>query len=241
MGSQSGSSVRTWQLERSHHEAIKCGDGVRLRPKSDLSRSEAAVVMIDQQPIIEPALDMVAFSADAHFMPLPKRRRLHADPGDRVATTALRGTGRFGLVIIKVEIVLQRVGPDDVIATFGKAKYDSTGSVLTPGDGFETHVDVDIGVGAARRDNDIEGLVRGTLDQRLAAFRSSRHILGHPRAAYRLPAVERSRKVIACLRLRCFTRRADIDAHNAAAAAIICRLDKSAGFAALTESVLACS
>src|SRR5215831_1590312 len=113
-----------------HREAAERGDGVRLRPKSGLSRPKPAVTIVDQQLIIEPALDVVTFSGDADFMPLPERRSLYADSGDQVTTKV----------------------------AFGKAKHDPAGSVLTPGDGLEAYVDNDIGIGSARRD-DIERFV----------------------------------------------------------------------------------
>src|SRR5215831_20655533 len=190
-----------------HREAAERGDGVRLRPKSGLSRPKPAVTIVDQQLIIEPALDVVTFSGDADFMPLPERRSLCADSGDQVTTADDRGNERIRLVIIEVEIVLQRVGPDNVIVAFGKAKHDPAGSVLTPGDGLEAYLDSDIGIGSARRDDNIERFVRGTLDQRLATLRSPRHVFNHPCAAYSFPAIEWLYEVVSHLRSCSFTGR----------------------------------
>ena len=123
---------------------------------------------------------MVASSGHMDFMPLSKCRRLYVDTSNQVTTAYQRGKKRVGFVIIKVEIVLERIGADDVIVAFRKAEDDPAGSVLTSRDGFETHVNSDIGVGTARCDDDVELFVGGSLDQRLATLRGTRHVFNLP-------------------------------------------------------------
>ena len=53
--------------------------------------------MIDEKPIIQPALDVIPLGRDAQFVPLAKRRSLDARAGDLMAAP---------IVIVQIEVVL---------------------------------------------------------------------------------------------------------------------------------------
>ena len=78
--------------------------------------------MIDEKLIIQPALDAITLGRDAQLVPLAKCRSLHVHADD--PTAAL-------VVIVQIEVVLQGIGSDHVIAALGETEDDSGGGVLT--------------------------------------------------------------------------------------------------------------
>src|SRR5258708_30245223 len=93
------------------------------------------------------------------------------------------------IIVVEAEVTLEGVGADHVVATVGEAKDDAPGGVLASRDRLEAHADIDVAVGAARRDDDVELVLGGALHQRSAAMRLG-DILDRPFASDRLPAVE---------------------------------------------------
>jgi len=77
--------------------------------------------MIDEKLIIQPPLDVITLGSDAQFVPLPKRRSLDARAGDLTAAP---------VVIVEIEVVLQSVGSDHVIAAFRETEDNAAGGVL---------------------------------------------------------------------------------------------------------------
>src|SRR5450432_1410011 len=104
---------------------------------------------------------MIAFGGDAQSVPLAKRGSLDACAGDLTAPA---------VVVVEIEIVLQSIGTDHVIATFGEAEDNAARRVPASRHRLETYRDVDVGVGAARRDDHVEGVARGALTQRAATL-----------------------------------------------------------------------
>jgi hypothetical protein len=113
-------------------------------------------------------------------VPLAKRRSLDARAGDLMAAP---------IVIVQIEVVLQGIGSDHVIAAFGETEDDSGGGVLVSRDWFEPHRNIDIGIRPAGRDDDVERIVFRPLNQRLAS-RSARNVFDAPFSSYGLPALE---------------------------------------------------
>jgi hypothetical protein len=117
--------------------------------------------MIDEKLIIQPALDVIPLGSDAQLVPLAKRRSLRARAGDLMTTP---------VVIVEIEVVLQSIGSDHVVATLGKSEDNAAGGVLASRDGFEPHRGINVGIRPAGRDDHIESIVSGVLNQRLASL-----------------------------------------------------------------------
>src|SRR5580704_8707574 len=137
--------------------------------------------MIDEKLIIQPALDVITLGRDAQFVPMAKRRSLHARPGDLMAAL---------VVIVEIEVVLQSIGSDHVVATFGKSEDNAAGGILSSRDGFEPHRDINVGIRPAGRDDHVESIVSGVLNQRPASLRSTRDVLNGPFSSHRLPTLK---------------------------------------------------
>src|SRR5216117_149625 len=111
-------------------EVIEGRDGIGLRPQADAAGLEPWVTVIEVQRAVEPRLDMIANSHDSDHVPLTERRGLHA--GSRELTTA-------PIVVVEPEIVLERVGPHDVVLAVGEAQHDAAGGVFLSGNRLELH------------------------------------------------------------------------------------------------------
>src|SRR5207244_1992352 len=61
-----------------------------------------------------------------------------------------------------------------------EAEHDAAGRVLPSGDRFEAYGNVSVGVGPARGDDHVEGVLRGSLDEDPLATGRARHLLERP-------------------------------------------------------------
>src|SRR5262249_12293018 len=152
-------AIASTATHRDDNQIIECRDRVRLRPKPNPSGGEAAIAMTDEKLIVQPALDVITLCRDAQFMPLAERRSLDTHTGDLMAAA---------VVIVQIEVVLQSIGPDDVITAFGEAEDDAGGGVLAPRNGFEPHRNINIGIRSARCHDHVESIVCRALNQRLS-------------------------------------------------------------------------
>ncbi len=71
-------------------------------------------------------------------------------------------------VVVEIEVVLQSVGADHVIATVGESEDNATRRILASRHRLETYRDIDVGVGTAGRDDHVERVVSRALNQRSA-------------------------------------------------------------------------
>src|SRR5262249_57938557 len=111
-------------------QIVEGGHAVSLGPQADLAGAESGIVMIEQKLAVKVGLDEIAHGDDPECVPLPKRRRLdccgrqlHAPP----------------VVVIKTEVVFQRVRADDVIFAVGEAKDDPARGVFFARDRLQAH------------------------------------------------------------------------------------------------------
>src|SRR5205807_8796201 len=111
--------------------------------------------------IIQPALDVIPLGRDAQLVPLAKHRSLDARADDLMAAP---------VVIVQIEVVLQSVGSDHVVATIRKSEDNAAGGVLASRDGFEPHRDINVGIRPAARYDPVECIVSGVLNQRPASL-----------------------------------------------------------------------
>src|SRR2546421_9263390 len=108
-------------------------DRIGLRPQPHAARGESRVVMVQMQRAVEPRLDVVAHGDEAHGVPLPDGRRLHARGGELPAAAIVR---------VEAKVVLEGVGPDDVVFSVVEAKHDAARGVFPARDRLELHGDV---------------------------------------------------------------------------------------------------
>src|SRR5215831_4226857 len=147
--------------QRTDYKIVERGDRVCLRPEADSSRGKPAVAMVDESIIVQPAPDAIALRSDAQLVPLTKRGSLDSHASDLVTTS---------VVVIEIEVVLQCVRSDHVIATIGESEDNAARGVLASGHRPETYRDIDVGVGTAGRNDHVERVVCCTLDQRSATL-----------------------------------------------------------------------
>src|SRR2546427_9387457 len=162
-----------------NREVIERRDRVGLRPQSHPTGLEARVPMIEIELAVEPCLHVIAEGDEAHRMPLAERRWLDARGGDLPASA---------IVVVQPEVVLERVGADDIVLAVVEAEDDAARGVFTPGDRLELHRYLAIGVGAGRRDDDVEWVPGRALDQHFLAARRAGHLLHRPLPVHRRPA-----------------------------------------------------
>ena len=127
-------SVPSYTTDR---EVIEGSDRICLRPQADLTRPQPRVTMVNQQRVVEPPLDAIAYGHDTQRMPLTERGRLDARRGKLVPST---------VVGIQPKVVLQSVGPDDIVAPLREVQDDAAGSILTARNELKPHGDVDVRV-----------------------------------------------------------------------------------------------
>src|ERR1700682_6088565 len=99
------------------------------------------------------------------------------------------------VVVIEIEVILQSVRPNHVIATLREAEDDAAGRVLASRYRLEAHRDIDSGVRTAGGDNHVESIARRGLHQCPATLWSALHLLDCPFAGHGLPAIQRSAEV----------------------------------------------
>src|SRR5215831_5037564 len=104
-----------------NHEGIECRDRIGFRPEPHSACGEARVVMVQVLLAIEPSLDVIADGHDANRMPLTKRWRLDARRRQLTPPT---------VVVVEPEVVLQRIGPDNVVLAVVETKDDTARSIL---------------------------------------------------------------------------------------------------------------
>src|SRR5947209_2861913 len=103
-------------IQRSDRQFVEGGDRISLRPETDAARGKPAVASVDERLIVEPPPDVVADSRNAQLMPLAERRRLDACAGDLTAAA---------VVVVEIEVALERVGADHVVAAFSETEDDA--------------------------------------------------------------------------------------------------------------------
>src|SRR5215475_8922385 len=96
-----------------NHEVIECRDRIGLRPEPHSTCREARVVVVQVELAVEPGLNVIADNHDANRMPLTKRWRLDARRRQLMPPT---------VVVVEPEVVLQRIGPDDVVLAVVETK-----------------------------------------------------------------------------------------------------------------------
>jgi len=105
---------------------MSCADAEPGRREAELRRArlrhfglaqDAIRPGIAQQPerAVEVALDVVADGDHANRVPLPEGRCLHPHAGDLPAPP---------VVGVEVEVILERVGPDDVVLAVVEPEHD---------------------------------------------------------------------------------------------------------------------
>src|SRR2546428_2465564 len=117
-------------------EVIKGSDGIGFRPQADAAGLEPWVTVIEVQRAVEQRLYVIVNSQDPDHVPLTERRGLHARGRELTAAP---------VVVVEPEIVLERVGPHDVVLAVGEAQHDAAGGVFLSGDRLELQRHVDIG------------------------------------------------------------------------------------------------
>ena len=75
------------------------------------------VTMINQMLIVKPALDVIAVRSDTEFVPLAKRWSLDIRTGNLTPTS---------VVVIEIEVVLQRIRPNHVVTALGEPENNAT-------------------------------------------------------------------------------------------------------------------
>src|SRR5262245_39357108 len=108
-------------LDGQHRQPIECGDRVRFRPKPNLADCEAAIAMIDQLFVIEPALQAVSLGRDLQRVPPTKRWWL--DGGRREHPPA-------SVVAVEPEIIFERIGADHIVAALREPEHDTPRCIL---------------------------------------------------------------------------------------------------------------
>src|SRR5437867_12286602 len=173
------SPLSTAARDAADGEVIEGRDGIGLRPQTDAAGLEPWVTVIEVERAVEPRLDVIANRHDPDHVPLTECRGLHA--GRRELTAA-------PVVVVQPEIVLERVGPHDVVLAIGEAEHDAAGGVFLSGDRLELQRYVDIGIRARWRDDHIELVSRCSLDEHLLAARRAGHPFHRPLPDHRRPA-----------------------------------------------------
>src|SRR3989442_13216199 len=128
-------------------EVIEGSDGIGLRPESHTPGCEACVPVVEAELAVEPRLHVVTERDDALGVPLTERRGLHARGRELTASP---------VVVVQPEIVLERIGPHDVVLAVAEAEHDAAGGVFSSGDRLELHRDVDVDGGPRRRAEEVE-------------------------------------------------------------------------------------
>ena len=77
--------------------------------------------MIQKERAIQIGLDVITDCDDPPRMPLAERGRLHARCRQLVAPT---------VVVIQTKVVLQGVGPHDIVVPLSEAKHNAAGSIF---------------------------------------------------------------------------------------------------------------
>src|SRR5215831_16869974 len=112
-------TVAARSLPTSHHAAnhqgVERGDRVGFRPETHSARLETRVMVVEIELPVEPRLQVIAECDEAHRVPLPKRRGLHARTRELSTAT---------IVVIQAEVALEGVGADDVILAIVEAEDD---------------------------------------------------------------------------------------------------------------------
>src|ERR1051326_718439 len=136
--------------------------------------------MIDEGSILDPAWDVTARGRYAQLMPLTECGSLHAHSCNVVTAADDGCQQRIRLVVIEVEVVFQRVGANDVAMAVGKATQESAGPIFATRNRLEPDRHIDVVVWAAGRDDHVEVIVGGALNQSTTALGRIRHILDVP-------------------------------------------------------------
>src|SRR5215831_11342108 len=110
-------------MHPAYDEVIEGGDRIGLRPQADLARAIAGVPMVQEKRPVEIRLDVITHRYHSYRMPLAQSRRLHARCGQLVSPA---------VVVIQPKVVLQSVGPHDIVVPLGEAKDDTAGGVSPP-------------------------------------------------------------------------------------------------------------
>src|SRR6267143_843523 len=117
------------------HEVVEGRHRVSLGPEPYPARPEPAVAVVEPERAVEVALDVVADGDHANRVPLPEGRRLHPHAGDLQAPP---------VVGVEAEVVLERVGPDDVVLAVVEPEHDPARRVLPARHGLELDRRVDV-------------------------------------------------------------------------------------------------
>src|SRR5262245_44326674 len=116
-------SISAASCHATDRQVIECRDRIGFGPQSHSPQLEACISVLEVTRPIEPGLGMVADRKDSHRVPLTERGRLHA--GARELTPA-------PVVVIEPEVVLERIGADDVVLAVAESKHDATRCVFAP-------------------------------------------------------------------------------------------------------------
>src|SRR5438045_9755365 len=94
------------------------------------------VVLANQKRLVQPSLNPIIDHRNAQFVPRAECRSLYAYAGDLIPAP---------IIVIKIEIVLQCVGANEVIAATREAKNDAAGRILVSRYRLEAnrYIDVD--------------------------------------------------------------------------------------------------
>src|SRR5713226_7248923 len=162
-------------------EIIKRRDRVGLGPQAHLARAIASIAMLQEQHAIQIRLDVLADGDDPNRMPLPECGWLYTRARQLVSST---------VIVIEPKVVLQGVGPHDIIMPLGEAKDDATRGIFPALYRLEPDRDVDIGVRTRGRHNHVKGVLRSPLDQHPLATGRAWHRFHSPPARHGVPALD---------------------------------------------------
>jgi hypothetical protein len=137
--------------------------------------------MIEPALAVEISLQMIAHRDHPDCMPLAERRRLDGRRGELMAAA---------VVVVQPEVILQGIGPDHIVAPLGEAKDDAARGIFPTRHRLESDGDIDVRVRASGRDDDVEGVLHGALDEHPLTTGSPAHLFHRPLAVHRLPALE---------------------------------------------------
>src|SRR5262245_11119846 len=154
-----------------YNEVVERGYRVGLGPQADLAGAIAGVLVIQEECAIEIRLDVLTHGYYPDRMPLPKCRWLYASRRQLVSPA---------VVVIQPKIVLQGIGPHDIVMPLCEAKDDAARGIFPACHGLELDRDIDVRVGCGRCHNDVEGVLHGALDQDPLATGCARHLFDTP-------------------------------------------------------------
>src|SRR5436309_10680647 len=140
--------------------------------------------MIQEEPAIQIGLDVITHRHHPNRMPLPEGGRLRARRS-KLVTPAV--------VVIQPKVILQGVGPYDIIVPLSDAKYDAAGGIFPARHRLEPDRDVDLAIRTGGRHDHVEGVLHSALDKYPCATRGILHLFHAPLPVHNLPALNTAR------------------------------------------------